>query len=205
MGKSSGGIRNTNKPKSKISKESKEEARERELQKLNAPYREIYKAKNGASVSVSPYADRKDLQENITTAKVIADELGVSVKIRPHLDSNIVKVKNPEYEINGIIGDRATFEGTNLRSFVENTFKNKFKENNGQLSNLRKTSLFLNISDKNFLENDMIGFGAKIKSKMLNRIEVKHIYIVKGEKATVINRKDTEGDALFEKILSLNK
>jgi len=100
MGKSSGGIRNANKPKSKISKESKEEARERELQKLNAPYREIYKAKNGASVSVSPYADRKDLQENLTIAKVIADKLGISVKIRPHLI--LEGYKNPEYEIKGL-------------------------------------------------------------------------------------------------------
>lgn len=104
MGKSSGGIRNANKPKSKISKEGKEEARERELQKLNAPYREIYRAKNGSSVSVSPYADRKDLQENITTAKVIADELGVSVKIRPHLI--LEGYKNPEYEIKGLKADR---------------------------------------------------------------------------------------------------
>ena len=104
MGKSSGGIRNANKPKSKISKESKEEARERELQKLNAPYKEIYRAKNGSTVSVSPYADRKDLQENITTAKVIADELGVSVKIRPHLI--LEGYKNPEYGIRGLKAER---------------------------------------------------------------------------------------------------
>lgn len=205
MGKSSGGIRNANKPKSKISKESKEEARERELQKLNAPYREIYKAKNGASVSVNPYADRKDLQENITTAKVIADELGVSVKIRPHLDSNIVKVKNPEYEINGIVGDRATFEGTNLRSFIENTFKNKYKEGSGQLAGFYKSSLVLDIGKNTFSEKELIGFGAKINSKMINRIGVKHIYIVKEGKAIDIKREDLSKDILFEKILSINK
>nr|DAT14152.1 MAG TPA: CDI toxin-like protein [Caudoviricetes sp.] len=203
MGKSSGGIRNANKPKSKISKESKEEARERELQKLNAPYREIYKAKNGASVSVSPYADRKDLQENITTAKVIADELGVSVKIRPHLI--LEGYKNPEYEIKGIVGDRAIFEGTDLRKFVSNTFKNKYKDSVGQLSGQRNSFLVLDIGNKPFTESSLIGFGAQINSKMTNRPTVEHIYIVKGDKAIVINRNDVGGNNLFEKILSLNK
>lgn len=203
MGKSSGGIRNTNKPKSKISKESKEEARERELQKLNAPYREIYKAKNGASVSVSPYADRKDLQENITTAKVIADELGVSVKIRPHLI--LEGYKNPEYEIKGIVGDRAVFEGTDLRKFVSNTFKNKYKDSIGQLSGQRNSFLVLDIGNKPFTGSSLIGFGAQINSKMTNRPTVEHIYIVKGDKAIVINRNDVGGNNLFEKILSLNK
>ena len=203
MGKSSGGIRNANKPKSKISKESKEEARQRELQKLNAPYREIYKAKNGASVSVSPYADRKDLQENITTAKVIADELGVSVKIRPHLI--LEGYKNPEYEIKGIVGDRAIFEGTDLRKFVSNTFKNKYKDSVGQLSGQRNSFLVLDIGNKPFTESSLIGFGAQINSKMTNRPTVEHIYIVKGDKAIVINRNDVGGNNLFEKILSLNK
>ena len=203
MGKSSGGIRNTNKPKSKISKESKEEARERELQKLNAPYREIYKAKNGASVSVSPYADRKDLQENITTAKVIADELGVSVKIRPHLI--LEGYKNPEYEIKGIVGDRAIFEGTDLRKFVSNAFKNKYKDSIGQLSGQRNSFLVLDIGNKPFTGSSLIGFGAQINSKMTNRPTVEHIYIVKGDKAIVINRNDVGGNNLFEKILSLNK
>nr|DAS23878.1 MAG TPA: CDI toxin-like protein [Caudoviricetes sp.] len=203
MGKSSGGIRNANKPKSKISKDSKEEARERELQKLNAPYREIYKAKNGASVMVSPYADRKDLQENITTAKVIADELGVSVKIRPHLI--LEGYKNPEYEIKGIVGDRAIFEGTDLRKFVSNTFKNKYKDSVGQLSGQRNSFLVLDIGNKPFTESSLIGFGAQINSKMTNRPTVEHIYIVKGDKAIVINRNDVGGNNLFEKILSLNK
>ena len=40
---------------------------------------------------------------------------------------------------------------------------------------------------------------------MLNRVTVGFIYIVRGEKATVINREDLEKDSLFEKILSLNK
>lgn len=75
-----------------------------ELDKLKAPYKEAYKAKNGATVKISPFADKNDLNKNLTSAKTIAHNLGVSVNIRPHL--NIEKYKNPEYEIKGILADR---------------------------------------------------------------------------------------------------
>ena len=176
-----------------------------ELSKLKAPYTEVYEAKNGAVVKVSPFADESDLAKNLKSAIVIADNLGVSMNIRPHLDRNVIEGKNPEFETNNIIGDRAQFEGKDLRKFVENTFKNKFKEDNGQLSGQAKSFLVLDIGKNAFTESELIAFGAKIKSKMLNRVTVGFIYIVRGEKAVVIKRRDLEKDSLFEKILSLNK
>lgn len=176
-----------------------------ELSKLSAPYTEVYEAKNGAVVKVSPFADESDLAKNLKSAIVIADNLGVSMNIRPHLDRNVIEGKNPEFETNNIIGDRAQFEGKDLRKFVENTFKNKFKEDNGQLSGQAKSFLVLDIGKNAFTESELIAFGAKIKSKMLNRVTVGFIYIVRGEKAVVIKRRDLEKDSLFEKILSLNK
>ena len=176
-----------------------------ELNKLKAPYTEVYEAKNGAVVKVSPFADESDLAKNLKSAIVIADNLGVNMNIRPHLDRNVIEGKNPEFETNNIIGDRAQFEGKDLRKFVENTFKNKFKEDNGQLSGQAKSFLVLDIGKNAFTESELIAFGAKIKSKMLNRVTVGFIYIVRGEKAVVIKRRDLEKDSLFEKILSLNK
>ena len=176
-----------------------------ELSKLNAPYTEVYEAKNGAVVKVSPFADESDLAANLKSAITIADNLGVGMSIRPHLDRNTVGGKNPEFEVNGIIGDRAQFEGSDLRKFVVNTFKNKYKEGVGQLTGLRKSFLVLDIGKKVFSEKDLIGFGAQLLSKMRNRDEVKHIYVVRGEKATVIIREDLGEDSLFEKLLSLNK
>lgn len=174
-----------------------------ELSKLNAPYTEVYEAKNGAVVKVSPFADESDLATNLKSAITIADNLGVGMNIRPHVI--IEGYKNPEFESNGIIGDRAQFEGNDLRKFIANTFKNKFKEKVGQLSNLRKVFLVLDIGKGTFTESELMGFGAQVKSKMVNRPTVKHIYIVRGDKATVINREDIGEDSLFEKILSLNK
>lgn len=74
--------------------------------KLDAPYSEAYKARNGSKVEVSPFADLQDLAENFKTAKVITDELNIGVKIRPHLNRTLVPGKNPEYEIKGRLADR---------------------------------------------------------------------------------------------------
>ena len=87
-----------------LSKQSEYYKRNSEYIKLEAPYTTIYEAKNGAKVEQNLFADDSDLQKNVATAKVIADELGVSVKIRPHL--NAPNHKNPEYEINNYLADR---------------------------------------------------------------------------------------------------
>ncbi|MDY3512973.1 phage minor head protein [Riemerella anatipestifer] len=88
-----------------------------EKSKLLAPYKTIYKAKNGATVKVSPFADKKDLSSNIATAKILAKELGVPVKIRPHLNPDIMfKVKNPEYEILGKIAERKAVETSKVKN-----------------------------------------------------------------------------------------
>ena len=94
-----------------------------EKSKLYAPYKTIYKAKNGAEVSVSPFADKKDLEDNIKTAKLLADKLKTNVKIRPHLSSDILMGnKNPEYEISGKIGDRKAVNTSKVKN-LRNTYR----------------------------------------------------------------------------------
>jgi len=76
-----------------------------ELSKLKAPYTEVYEAKNGAVVKVSPFADESDLADNLKVAIKYADN-GINMEIRPHLDTGIIKNhKNPEYKIDGVLGD----------------------------------------------------------------------------------------------------
>jgi hypothetical protein len=77
-----------------------------EAAKLYAPYTSVYKAKNGAKVEVSPFADLQDMEDNFKTAVVIAGDAGIDVKIRPHLNRKLVPGKNPEYEIKGRLADR---------------------------------------------------------------------------------------------------
>ncbi|WP_392419396.1 phage minor head protein [Capnocytophaga canis] len=88
-----------------------------EYSKLATPYTKIYEAKNGAEIKVSPFADESDLQKNVQTAVVIADELGVGVNIRADINTNILQgSKNPEYEINGKLADRKEQKGKNVSS-----------------------------------------------------------------------------------------
>ena len=99
-----------------------------ELMKYNMPMEIAYHGKHKKKVFVSPFADDKDLIPNVETAMVIVDKLGVDVKIRAHIDSNIVKGhKNPEYEINGKIADRKEQKGKNINSNLESAKKQECK------------------------------------------------------------------------------
>ena len=74
-------------------------------------------------MKVSPFADESDLAANLKSAIVIADNLGVSMNIRPHLE--IQNHKNPEYEMKGIIGDRGEPKSDNIKKGISNTFDKK--------------------------------------------------------------------------------
>lgn len=78
-----------------------------EQAKIFAPYELAYKAKNKAKVEVSIFADEQDLVLNLSCAKLIANELSESIKIRPNVNTNILKGwKNPEYAFGNNIGER---------------------------------------------------------------------------------------------------
>ena len=96
-----------------------------ELMKYNMPVEIAYHGKHKKKVFVSPFADKKDLIPNVETAMVIVDKLGIDVKIRAHIDSNIVKGhKNPEYEIGGKIADRKEVSSyTSIKSNLETAKK----------------------------------------------------------------------------------
>lgn len=71
-------------------------------------------------IKVSLFADFDNLDENMYSAKIIADKLGINVNIHPHL--NIDNHKKPEYEINGVIGDGTNRTG-DIKNFIGNSFK----------------------------------------------------------------------------------
>ena len=96
-----------------------------ELMKYNMPMEIAYHGKHKKKVFVSPFADEKDLIPNVETAMVIVDKLGIDVKIRAHIDSNVAKGhKNPEYEIGGKIADRKEVSSyTSIKSNLETAKK----------------------------------------------------------------------------------
>ncbi|WP_162990007.1 phage minor head protein [Chryseobacterium sp. 6424] len=94
----------------KLIRKGKEAA---ELAKHAAPYKIVYKSESGAAVKVSPFADKYDLDKNITTATILADN-AITVKIRPHI--LIEGYKNPEYQIRKLMADRKEQKGKGVSS-----------------------------------------------------------------------------------------
>ena len=157
-----------------------------ELSKLKAPYTEVYEAKNGAVVKVSPFADESDLAKNIKSAIVIADNLRVSVNIRPHLE--IQNHKNPEYEINSKIADRKeTSSYTSVKSNL-----GKAKEQGAEI-------VVFDLS--NFKNWEAIGVVRSLKGKILsynNREWLKEVFFIYGNKAISFTIKELMTD--FDKV-----
>lgn len=156
-----------------------------EYSKLAAPLNQIYKAKNGATVKQSFFADPQDLVKNIQSAMSVANNLSLSVIIRPHL--YIPGTKNPELEIDGVIGDRVNLEG-NIRNFVGNAFNNKLKKD-GQLSELKETFILMDFGKISSLSNNE--FKSIIGStyyKMINHKSVKFLLFQYNETMIKIDR-----------------
>jgi len=87
--------------------------------KLIAPYGKArYTANNAAKVYVHPFADAnpRELIGNYKVAIKIADELGKTVKLTPHVF--LKEKKNAEYLINNKIADRKSPEGNRLRKIL---------------------------------------------------------------------------------------
>ncbi len=112
-----------------------------ELSKLSAPANEIYK-KGDHTVKVSPYADEKDLFDNITDAKRIVEEFKVNVEITAHLDGRILKdVKNPEYIIDKEKADRKAPTTDNVKN-LRNIYKSATKQGcDAMVMNLKQSKL----------------------------------------------------------------
>ena len=81
-----------------------------EKAKAKAPYFIAYKSKKSKRVLSSPFADKSGYKRDLDVAKLIADN-GHEIKIQPIV--MIKDRKNPEFEIDGIIGDRKAIKSLN--------------------------------------------------------------------------------------------
>lgn len=89
----------------------------------NPDYNVVYSNKK-ASLEVSTWADPYDIESNHKYAKILVDQLGISVKIKAH--SEFIKSrKNPEYEINGLNSDLKNIESI---KGIANSFDNAKKQ-----------------------------------------------------------------------------
>jgi hypothetical protein len=107
--------------------------------KLKEPaYEEIYK-KGKAKLETSIWADPKDIVNNIAAGKILVKKLKANVKIRPHVNSSILKkTKNPEFEINGRQAD--------LKNIKSNKgVSNSFRKAKDQMKDQESYSVIMNL------------------------------------------------------------
>ena len=157
-------------------------AKEMELSKNNAPYETAYKSSTTkATVKVNPFADTKDLKGNFQAAVKIADKLGLPVKIRPHLDGMIVKNQpNPEYQINGKLGERKSPQGGNFKNLLKKAAKQNVEV------------LVLDLKDSGLnIEQAKTSLNTILKNKK-NHPKIKEVILISKDKNDVVmlKRKD---------------
>lgn len=137
-----------------------------ELSKLSAPANTVYNTGKN-TLKVSPFADEKDLKDNIDDAKIIVKEAKVNVEIKAHLDSTILLGhKNPEYIIDDTTADRkapTTDKVKNLRNIYKSATKQECE------------SLVLNLS-KTVLKLEDV--QAEVQKKFKTFPNIKTVYII---------------------------
>lgn len=159
-----------------------------ELLKYNMPMDIAYHGKHKKKVLVSPYADEKDLISNVETAMVVVDNLGMDVKIRAHINSTIVEGhKNPEYEINGKIADRAEPTSKNIKRGISNTFDDKLGKGK-QLRDFEKVGLVIDISHYELTNENMEAMISQSwqRFKHYNQYNLKEVIFVHKNNAVIL-------------------
>jgi SPP1 gp7 family putative phage head morphogenesis protein len=96
-----------------------------ENMKIAEPDYQLFHTNKKAKLEVSIWADTTDQEKNISSAVKIIDKLEISVKIRPHVI--IDDFKNPEYLIEGKIGDRKEQSGKGVSSNLASAKAQKCK------------------------------------------------------------------------------
>lgn len=150
-----------------------------------------YEATNGAKVFVSPFADKIDLFINYRNAIRLADA-GHDVKIRPHIDSNILKAsKNPEYFI---LNRNADLKSVTTINAVNSALASA--QNQGAIAVLNVTAI------KDFKHFDLY---RKIKGLITEKRKKKleYLIIIKGNNVVKISRKQILNNVFFDEIKSL--
>ena len=137
-----------------------------ELSKPSAPANTVYNTGKN-TLKVSPYADERDLKDNIDDAKIIVKDAKVNVEIRAHLDSTLLQGhKNPEYIIDDNIADRkapTTDKAKNLRNIYKSATKQECE------------SLVLNLSKTVLKLKDV---KAEVEKKFKTFPQIKTVYII---------------------------
>lgn len=142
----------------------------------------------GERLLISAHADQSELKPNLRAAKVLLSKFpDMKIRIREHIFEH--GVKNPEYEINGLIADRKGIEG-------ENGIASAFNKAKKQGCSAVVIDLDMRMSNKRIK-------WTQIASKIFNRkIDfqeglIKECYVVYKDNVVVIDSTHGDREAIY--------
>lgn len=147
-----------------------------EYSKLAAASPVYHKSKNGGEVKVSPYTDTREdeLIGNYRAAVALADNFNLKVELKAKLNADIVlKVKNPDFLINGKLADRKTPKGLNFKNILRSANRQK----------VEKVVIDLNQNSNSF---DKVISSLQKKLNMADVYpEIKEVYVISKDRKRV--------------------
>ncbi|MEH6406660.1 MAG: phage minor head protein [Leeuwenhoekiella sp.] len=166
--------------------------------KENLPmYSEVHKKGKG-SLELSVWADPADIFINMQAGKVLVDKLAAKVKIRPHIDATIKKgYKNPEFEINGIVGD---LKGISSNMGIKNGFTSAKK----QMGNLESYTVVFSLDKIKSIDLSTIIIELRNRISPNRGKKIKSVFFTYKAKAIELKRDDIIAGK-FEKLIELVK
>ncbi|MEO7977762.1 phage minor head protein [Flavobacterium sp.] len=148
--------------------------------KLSSPDYNLVHINKKAKLEVSTWADPSDIENNYNNAKILVDALKLNVKIRPHTD--LVSIKNPEYEINGLKSDLKVIDS-------KNGITNGFRSAKNQMGFAKNHySIVFNLDNVKGLKIKDITDQLKNKFSATRGKNIDTIYFIKKGKAVSLSR-----------------
>lgn len=139
----------------------------------------------GKTVDVHVNADKQDVIENLRFGTEVVKKFKGNFKVRAH--SKTKKVKNPEMEWNGVIGDITKPEDSkSVKNYIDNTFKSKLSRNKkkpGQMSALKKC--WVGLDFKGELNSDNAERSSGLIHAKIKRYDNLSFLILKNESKTI--------------------
>jgi hypothetical protein len=150
--------------------------------KKGSEYRLSVEQENGKKIFLSDFADPEDIEDNVSAARKIGGLTNKDIYIRHHL--YVDDEKNPELGIGSSddICDLKTLTGNSIKNFINNRAKDA--------SSQGCSSVVFDISKEK--QEVYVVLSAVLRgtfADMSRNKNIKHIYIIKGDKAYMITRR----------------
>lgn len=148
--------------------------------KISTPDYNVVHTNKKATLEISTWADPNDIELNHKYAKILVDELKLSIKILPH--SEIDGIKNPELEINGLKSELKNIEKV---GGIKTSFETAKKQMGyGQ----NHYSIVFNLDNIKKLKLEDITKQLFNKFNETRGKNIDHVYFIKNGKAVDLTR-----------------